>query len=143
MSFLASVHNVLKLPEEDGVLPLWLALVASMAVFNTVQSFAANTLGRRLYSASPSSVTSLSSRTFGAWTFTSALIRLNTAYNIHDPQWYNLCVCTFLIALGHFSSEVLVFRTAKIGVPVLSPLLVSASSLFWMLSKRGEYLASV
>ncbi|KAG6836825.1 hypothetical protein H0H93_002671 [Arthromyces matolae] len=41
-------------------------------------------LTRRIYNVKPNTVTALQARTFGAWTLTSAVIRLYAAYNIHN-----------------------------------------------------------
>jgi hypothetical protein len=38
---------------------------------------------------------------------------------------YDMAFFTYLIAFGHFTSEVLIFRTAKLNVGVMSPLIVA------------------
>jgi hypothetical protein len=42
---------------------------------------------------------------------------------------YDMTLLSFLIAFGHFASEILIFRTAKIPGPVLSTVIVSSASL--------------
>ena len=37
-----------------------------------------------------------------------------------------MTLLSFLIAFGHFASEILIFRTAKLAPPVLSPVIVSS-----------------
>ena len=37
-----------------------------------------------------------------------------------------MALMTYLIAFAHFSSEIFIFRTAKIGPPVLSPCIVAS-----------------
>ena len=97
----------------------------------------------------------LQARTFGIWTLTSAVVRFYAAYNITNklsvliascdtPQAacrradmfylnphriYDMALFTYLFAFFHFGSEILIFRTTKIGVPVLSPVIVSSKSL--------------
>lgn len=44
---------------------------------------------------------------------------------------YDMALLTYLIAFGHFTSEICFFRTAKINLPVLSPVIVS--SMFHLL----------
>lgn len=39
-----------------------------------------------------------------------------------------MTLLSFLIAFGHFSSEILIFRTAKLPGPVLSTVIVSSAS---------------
>jgi hypothetical protein len=71
-----------------------------------------------------------------------------------------MALFTYLIAFGHFSSELLIFRTAKINPALLSPVIVScefvqpifvalkmnvqsnpeATSLIWMLSQYDFYV---
>ena len=76
-------------------------------------------------------------------------MRLYAAYNIHNkpyatfpryrtallnypPSIYDMALLTYLFAFAHFSSEILIFRTARINIPVLSPVIVaSAYQLFW------------
>lgn len=41
---------------------------------------------------------------------------------------YVLCAGTFVIALVHFVSELLVFRTAKLSAGSVSPLIVACAS---------------
>lgn len=104
-------------------------------------------------------VTSLQARTFAVWTLMSAVVRGYAAYNIHDKTWvpfshislrtysieplpglrsiYDMTLLSFLIAFGHFSSEILVFRTAKVSGPALSPVVVSSA---YMSSKSANEL---
>jgi hypothetical protein len=43
---------------------------------------------------------------------------------------YDMALLTYLIAFGHFTSEICFFRTAKINLPVLSPVIVSSMCSF-------------
>jgi len=85
-------------------------------------------------------VTSLQARTFGIWTLTSAVVRAYAAYNLHDKIMYDLALFTFLIAFGHFTSELLIFRTTTINSAVLSPCIVSTTSLVWMFLQYDFYV---
>lgn len=38
-----------------------------------------------------------------------------------------MALLTYLFAFAHFSSEILIFRTAKISIPVLSPVVVASA----------------
>jgi Erg28 like protein len=40
---------------------------------------------------------------------------------------YDMALLTYLFAFAHFSSEILIFRTAKISIPVLSPVIVASA----------------
>ncbi|KIM84905.1 hypothetical protein PILCRDRAFT_96625 [Piloderma croceum F 1598] len=128
-------------PQAPGLLPKWLLLVSSMAVFNTLQNFATLKLTQRIYNnVPPASVTALQARTFGVWTLTSAVVRAYAAYHIHDKTIYDMTLFTFLIAFGHFTSELLIFRTATINPAVLSPCIVATTSLVWMFQQYDYYV---
>ncbi|PWN98688.1 Erg28-like protein [Tilletiopsis washingtonensis] len=125
-----------------GLLPKWLLLVSSLAVFNCVQNYVDHAFARRVYTRGGAQVTPLSARTFGVWNLASAGVRLYAAYNIHNRQVYELCALTYVLALAHFSSEVFVYKTASIRAPgVISPLIVASSSLAAMLLQHQHYVA--
>ncbi|KIK80819.1 hypothetical protein PAXRUDRAFT_833318 [Paxillus rubicundulus Ve08.2h10] len=129
------------LPKAEGLLPKWQLIVATMAIFNTFQNFLTLKLTRRLYAGVlPASITALQARTFAVWTLTSAVVRGYAAYNIHNKTIYDMALFTYLIAFGHFSSELLIFRTCKINMPVLSPIIVSTVTLVWMLQQYEFYV---
>ncbi|PCH42262.1 Erg28-like protein [Wolfiporia cocos MD-104 SS10] len=133
-------YFVALLPQAEGWLPKWQLLVAVTAFFNTVQNFATLKFTRRLYSAAPQTVTALQARTFAIWTLTSAAIRLYAAYNIHTKQVYDLALFSYLFAFAHFGSEILIFRSANINGPVVSPVVVSTVSLVWMFLQYDYYV---
>jgi len=146
------------LPQHDGWLPSWLLLVPSshphplnpvpntcmqvavISVGNTVQAFLTPRNTRQVYAQSGQEITSLSSRIFGTYTFVSAVIRLYAAYNISNPQLYQLAMWAYLIAWGHFFSEWLVFGTAAWGKGLAGPVFISTGSLVWMFSQWGYYV---
>ncbi len=43
-----------------------------------------------------------------------------------------MALLTYLFAFAHFSSEILIFRTAKISIPVLSPVIVASAYRFFV-----------
>ena len=110
-----------------------------MAIGNSIQCYATLAYTTRLYPRS--TVTPLSARTFGAWSFLSSLIRIYTAYHITDPLWYQMSLWTYVIVIAHFVSEWLIFGTTEIGVPFLSPIIVASLSLSWMLLQWGAYVS--
>ncbi|KAI9511837.1 Erg28-like protein [Russula earlei] len=130
------------LPQGDGKLPIWQVVVAAAAVFNTVQSFITLHFTKRLYNNVPGAqpVTPLHARTLGVWTLTAAAVRFYAAYNIHNKAIYDMALLTYLFAFAHFSSEILIFRTAKIQFPVLVPVTVATVSLVWMISQYDFYV---
>ncbi|OBZ72126.1 Ergosterol biosynthetic protein 28 [Grifola frondosa] len=130
------------LPQAPGLLPKWQLVVAVMAVFNSVQNFATLKLTRRIYNVVPASVTALQARTFAIWTLMSAVVRFYAAYNIHSKQIYDMALFSYLFAFAHFGSELLIFRTAKLNIAVMSPVVVASTSLIWMIMQYDYYVVS-
>ncbi|TBU32500.1 Erg28-like protein [Dichomitus squalens] len=128
------------LPQGPGWLPTWQLIVAVTAALNTVSNLTSLTFSRRLYNNAVTSVNPLQARTFAIWTLTSAVVRFYAAYNIHNKLIYDIALFTYLFAFFHFGSEILIYRTAKIAAPVLSPVIVSTSSLIWMLTQYNFYV---
>ncbi|KAL8279954.1 hypothetical protein RQP46_007535 [Phenoliferia psychrophenolica] len=128
------------LPTSEGYLPYWMLFVSSLAIFNSVQNFVTTSLTRRVYNRSPGSVSGLQARTFAVWTLASAAIRLYAAYNISVKGFYDLALISYVLALGHFASEALVFRTAGLGPGLISPLIVASTSLIWMTRQYNFYV---
>ncbi|MEE6528450.1 hypothetical protein FKM82_030759, partial [Ascaphus truei] len=46
---------------------------------------------------------------------------------------YHLTLWTFVLALGHFLSEVFVYHTAEMTIGVMAPLMVASFSILGML----------
>ncbi|KAF8541636.1 Erg28 like protein-domain-containing protein [Trichophaea hybrida] len=127
------------LPQAPGILPKWLLFVSAIAIFNSIQNYTTLKLTQRVYSARPQDVNWLSSRTFGTWTFLSAVVRAYTAYNIANQQLYDVCMWSYVLAGAHFVTEWLVFGTASLEAGLMGPLVVSSTSLVWMVTQRGFY----
>ncbi|KAG7005452.1 hypothetical protein G7Y79_00019g046320 [Physcia stellaris] len=130
------------LPEYSGLLPYWLLMVVGFSVLNTIQCYQSSHFARRTYDgpAAAAEVTPFASRLFGSWSFLSGLIRLYTAYNIDSKHLYQLTICTFLIVLSHFTGELLVFGTMKVGKGLAPSLFVASTSVLWMLTQWSFYV---
>ena len=142
------------LPEAPGILPYWLLTVrspksspsstnlilsqiATIASANAIQTYFTLQFTEGIYN--PGTVSQLSSRTFGTWSFVNALIRFYAAYNITHPALYQLTMWTYAVALAHFLSEWLYFRSARVGRGLVTPLIVASSSFVWMVAQRDFY----
>jgi len=139
------------LPQHPGLLPQWLLLVSIIAVGNSIQAYSTLTFTSQVYAGSssdipktPSSSTSpatpLSSRTFGTWTLIQSIVRLYAAYNIDNPQIYQMAILTYAVAWLHFMSEWWVFGTARWGRGLAGPVFVATGSLVWMSAQWGYYI---
>ncbi|GME72303.1 unnamed protein product [Ambrosiozyma monospora] len=129
------------LPQAQGYLPKWLFFIAVVSGFNTAQTYVDLNLTKKVYGGQPEQVTPLSARTFGTWTLISALIRLYTSYCINERNVYNICILSYCIALWHFGSEWLYYKTVKFDKGLAGPLIVSTLSITWMLTQRDFYTA--
>lgn len=123
-----------------GYLPKWLLFISIVSVFNSVQTYISGLeLTRRVYERKPEETTSLSARTFGTWTFVSCVIRFYGAMYLNEEHIYQLAFISYIIALVHFGSELLFFRTCKLGKGFMGPLVVSTTSLVWMYNQKEYY----
>ncbi|KAL8789162.1 MAG: hypothetical protein Q9213_001269 [Squamulea squamosa] len=128
------------LPQNEGYLQYWLLLLSVVSIGNSIQSYLTASYTRRIYSAPETTVTPLHARTFGTYTAVVSIIRLYAAYDLTDPMLYQLAIWTYVVALGHFYSEWLIFRTARWGEGLAGPVVISVGSLAWMLSQWGQYI---
>lgn len=122
-----------------GYLPKWLLFISVVSIFNSIQTYVNIDLTRRVYENKPQQTTALSARTFGTWTLVSCVIRLYGALYLNEEHVFQLTFISYLIALFHFGTELLVFRTCKIGKGFLGPLVVSTTSLTWMYMQKEFY----
>ncbi|KAF6013879.1 hypothetical protein HII13_001128 [Brettanomyces bruxellensis] len=131
------------LPTAPGILPKWLFFISVVSVFNSVQTYVNLALTKQVYANKPEEVTPLSARTFGTWTLISAIIRYFAAYHINDINVYNICIASYCVALWHFGSEWLYYKSCKFDKGLFGPLIVSTCSIAWMLSQREFYTGVV
>ncbi|KAG5362385.1 Ergosterol biosynthetic protein 28 [Yarrowia sp. C11] len=130
------------LPTIPGLLPWWQLIVSITATLNSAQAYTGTHATARVYSNDTNKeVTRLQARTFGTWTFLSAIIRFYGAYYLNDPHVYDLTLASYLVAFGHFMSEFLIFKTVKLSGPSIAPMIVSTSSIIWMVLQRDWYLS--
>eukprot|EP00842_Homolaphlyctis_polyrhiza_P005582 jgi/Hompol1/6024/HPOL_002350-RA len=119
-----------------------IAVVAIIAIYNSVQCYIPRIrVTNRIYARQPGQVTPLASRLMGTWVITSAIVRLYTAYNLHNPVAYQLCMWTYVIAFLSFGSEIFVYRTAPLSSPAVFPALIISrclDTLFGLLMTGGD-----
>jgi len=86
--------------------------------------------------------TPLAARCFGTWTFLTSVVRLYASYHLSYGPMYNLAYWTYLVAFGHFVSELLIFKSMTLGVPQMFPLTLATTALIWMPLVRGYYVVT-
>jgi hypothetical protein len=114
-----------------------------MSAFSAVASYRSEDLTRRTYQgpASARQLTGLSARLFGTWTLLSTVARAYAAYHISSKELYAIAFSTYAIAVVHFGSEWLVFKTMTMRSGLLPPFTVASVTTIWMAVQRGHYTA--
>ncbi|KAL2110064.1 hypothetical protein VUR80DRAFT_1671 [Thermomyces stellatus] len=158
------------LPPSNGILPYYMALLSIISIGNSVQNLltlhytrrtynglftpntslpaatAADSVNKLVPAPSPAhkgatdQVTPLAARLFGTWTLVTSVVRLYAAYNLHLGPVYDMAIWTYVVALGHFASELLVFKTMTFGKPQFFPFLFATTALVWMPMVRDYYV---
>ena len=85
-------------------------------------------------------MTPLAARLFGTWTTVACLVRLYAAYNLHIGPMYDIAMWTYVIAFGHFASELFVYKSMTFGLPQFFSFLFATTALVWMPSVRSHYV---
>ena len=85
-------------------------------------------------------VTPLAARLNGTYTVISAIVRLYAAYHLRLGPVYRMALWTYVVALAHYASELLVYRTARPGAPVLMPFLFASLGISWMFAQYDFYV---
>ncbi|KAK7418903.1 ergosterol biosynthesis protein [Neonectria punicea] len=85
-------------------------------------------------------LTPLAGRLFGTWTLITCVVRCYAAYNLHIGPVYTIAYWTYLVALGHFATELFIFKSMTFGVPQMFPFTLATLSLIWMPLVRDHYV---
>jgi hypothetical protein len=114
---------------------------SAASVFNTVACYTSPTIGRRTYQgpASAAEATALSARLFGTWTLLASVVRTYAAYNIDNKGIYAVALSTYALALAHFTSEWLLYKTMSFAKGLAAPLAVATLTTVWMVAQLGHY----
>lgn len=120
------------------------AQTSAASIFNTVTCYTSTNTARRTYHgpASAAQLTDLSARLFGTWTLLATVVRTYAAYGISNPDLYTIAFWTYVIALAHYSSEWLVYRTVSMRKGLAVPFAVASTSTFWMWAQWSYYAAA-
>ena len=85
-------------------------------------------------------MTPLAGRLFGTWTFVACIVRLYAAYHLNLGPVYNIAYWTYIVALGHFGTELFVFKSMTFGLPQFFPFAIASMTLIWMPLVRDHYV---
>ncbi|KAI8335832.1 Erg28 like protein-domain-containing protein [Chlamydoabsidia padenii] len=124
----------------DGYLPKWLLFTSALGIFNTIQNLCTDSLTKRVYAGKPEQVTPLSARLFATWTWSVSMIRIYAAFHLQHRFMYELGIWTYVIALTHYTGELIVFKGCKFNGPFMSPLCVAVTSLIWLTQVKDQYV---
>jgi hypothetical protein len=116
------------------LLSAWLYIVASLRLVSVyIGIFQPWTLQQRLFPLAPAEAGALYGRTFATWTAATCVLTLATAYESPHPRsgLFLACLASFVLALSHFTSELLWHGTMTVASAV-SPFFVATLSTLWM-----------
>lgn len=85
-------------------------------------------------------VTPLAARLFGVYTILAGVVRLYGAYRVHDPVLYQMCLFTHVLAATHYTSEIFIFKTCRLGWEHAFPLGAGFSGSIWMTLQYANYV---
>ncbi|KOS20448.1 Ergosterol biosynthetic protein 28 [Escovopsis weberi] len=85
-------------------------------------------------------LTPLGARLFGTWTLLTSIVRCYAAYHLHSQPWYDLAMWTYVVALGHYASELFIFKSMTFGLPQYFPFTLATVALIWMPMVRSFYI---
>ncbi|KAL6901462.1 transmembrane domain-containing protein [Trichoderma evansii] len=85
-------------------------------------------------------LTPLAGRLFGTWTIITSIVRCYAAYHLNSGPMYNIAIWTYVVALGHFASELFVFKSMTFGLPQIFPFTLATTALIWMPMVRDHYV---
>lgn len=84
--------------------------------------------------------TALAARLFGTWTLITSFVRIYAAYHLAIEPVYRMAMATYVVALTHFLSEWLVFKSMTLGVPQMFPFTLATIGIIWMSTSYGFYV---
>ncbi|TVY25695.1 Ergosterol biosynthetic protein [Lachnellula hyalina] len=118
-------------------------MTSAASVFNTVACYTSPAIARRTYQgpAARAEATPLSARLFGTWTLLASIVRAYAAYNIDDKGIYAVALSTYALALAHFTSESLLYKTMSFANGLAVPFSVASLTLVWMVTQSSHYTA--
>eukprot|EP00898_Chlorokybus_atmophyticus_P003191 jgi/Chlat1/3873/Chrsp26S04167 len=123
-----------------GGLPVWLVVVGLLRLLAVVLGILKpETVRQQVFPNTP--VTGTHARTFSAWTFTTCMLCMLCASDMHSRTIYLATLLSFVIALVHLGSEFAVFKTMSAST-FASPGIVASVSILWMLKEQNTYLQS-
>jgi hypothetical protein len=59
-----------------------------------------------------------------------------------DVRRYQLAIWAYVVAFAHFTSEWVVFKTSRWGLPLAGPVIISTGTLVWMFTQWDAYVAA-
>lgn len=122
------------MPGSNSVLLLqrWLFLVACLRLLSVyIGIFDPEKFRIALIDLEPQLVNDLYGRLFATWTLLTCGLCLICARNPTNPAIYGATLLSFVVALVHFLSELLIFKTMSIK-GAASPMVVAGLSVLWM-----------
>eukprot|EP00877_Chromochloris_zofingiensis_P006908 jgi/Chrzof1/2470/Cz11g16270.t1 len=129
---MATAASVRRAMSSTMLLQRWLVIVACLRLLSVyIGLFQPDKFRLALIDLQPELVNDLYGRLFATWTFLTCCLCLACARDITNPSIYGVTLLSFVVALLHFLSELLIFKTMSIK-GAASPMIVAGLSTLWM-----------
>eukprot|EP00879_Flechtneria_rotunda_P020604 GHRR01021681.1.p1 GENE.GHRR01021681.1~~GHRR01021681.1.p1 ORF type:complete len:168 (+),score=42.60 GHRR01021681.1:158-661(+) len=124
--------HVVEMSGSVKALSRWLALVAALRLLSVyIGIFDPARFRQALIDLQPDLVNDLYGRLFATWTLLTCGLCLICARNPTNSAIYGATLLSFVVALIHFITELLVFRTMSIK-GAATPMVIAGLSTLWM-----------
>eukprot|EP01127_Copromyxa_protea_P012389 TRINITY_DN3228_c0_g1_i1.p2 TRINITY_DN3228_c0_g1~~TRINITY_DN3228_c0_g1_i1.p2 ORF type:complete len:126 (+),score=28.64 TRINITY_DN3228_c0_g1_i1:116-493(+) len=118
---------------------LWMSFVALLRAFGTFNAWVTpHRLKSNVYSKQANQVNPLLARLFGTWTVLSGAICVATAYDPENITLLYVGLVSFILALGHFITESLIFKTSSIRDASI-PFVIASTSIVMLLKQLSIF----
>lgn len=117
----------------------WLLLVAALRLLSVYLGFFDFEQFRtKLFDLKPELVTDLYGRTFAIWTMLTCALCIICSRDPCNKAIYGATLLSFVVALFHFTLEVLVYETMSFS-SAITPIFIAGISTLWMAAGWNYY----
>ncbi|MES1913235.1 MAG: hypothetical protein MHM6MM_005442 [Cercozoa sp. M6MM] len=115
-----------------SLLSKWLLFVASLRFLSVVLGYLGpKSFRERVFTRRPEQVSPVAARLFSVWTLLTCALCVMSALEPSNVAMHSITFFSFLVALGFFALEFLVYRTLHFR-GLVGPLIIASVSSAWM-----------
>ncbi|KAH8680839.1 hypothetical protein BX600DRAFT_504590 [Xylariales sp. PMI_506] len=85
-------------------------------------------------------ITPLAGRLFGTYTLISSIVRIYASFHLDKEPVYMMALWTYVVALGHFLSEGVIYKSLYWTYVQMLPLFFASVGTIWMFSAKSFYV---